>query len=150
MKRNIVWFIAALIAAMLAPLATAEAYTIQAPVGQNPGYSRTYSYTVTTVGPNGQVQGPTVQYGSPANRALPAETQRQSTQPRVQVAQQYYPNYPRQAYPAVRNGYYRAPQSTYYTNPYQSRYYGAPNYYQGYSYNNGWGSSLQGCAPGRA
>ena len=39
--------------------------------------------------------------------------------------------------------------AAYYSNPYQSQYTPARNYYQGYSYNT-WGSSGQACPPGRA
>jgi hypothetical protein len=58
-------------------------------------------------------------------------------------------NYPVQHRPVPQQGYYQAPQTGYNTNPYQNQYRAAPNYYQGYSYNN-WGSSPQACPPGRA
>ena len=59
----------------------------------------------------------------------------------------YQPIYPSQPRYASPQGY-RQSQTGYYSNPYQSQYTPAGNYYQGYSYNT-WGSSGQACPPGR-
>lgn len=59
----------------------------------------------------------------------------------------YQPIYPSQPRYAAPQGYRQSPG--YYSNPYQSQYTPAGNYYQGYSYNT-WGSSGQACPPGRA
>jgi hypothetical protein len=66
------------------------------------------------------------------------------------AATQYQQSYPVQPRPAVRQQYSQTPQTGYNANPYQNQYRAAPNYYQGYSSYNGWGSSPQACPPGRA
>ena len=68
------------------------------------------------------------------------------------VAYTYQPNYPSQPSNALQQGYRQPPAPVYYSNPYQNRYTPARNYYQGYSYNNTWGSgpSAKACPPGRA
>ena len=61
----------------------------------------------------------------------------------------YQPIYPSQPGNASLQGYRQAQAPVYYSNPYQSQYRPAGNYYQGHSYNT-WGSSGgQACPPGR-
>jgi hypothetical protein len=82
-----------------------------------------------------------------ANRLIAARPVNQRRQ--VTAARPYQSNYTVQPRPVYQQRYYQQPQTGYYTNPYQTQYSAAPNYYQGYY--NSWGSSSrQACAPGRA
>jgi hypothetical protein len=84
-----------------------------------------------------------------ANGIRSAKTQTAKQPQQRLAATPYQQSYPAQHRPVPQQGYYQAPQTGYNTNPYQNQYRAAPNYYQGYSYNN-WGSSPQACPPGRA
>jgi hypothetical protein len=82
--------------------------------------------------------------------AVRPPVQAQAPNQRQQVVRSYQQNYPAQPLTVPQQSYNRAPAATSYANPYQTRYLTTPNYYQGYSYNNSWGSSTQACLPGKA
>jgi hypothetical protein len=78
--------------------------------------------------------------------AKKASTQTAPRKPRPVAADPNQPYYNTQSGPIMQGGYNQPAQPRYYANQYQ-RPIAAPNYYQGYSYNN-WGSSPQGCVGG--